>query len=114
MIPALDTVQGSRGLAACITSHSSPVTFVLGQVFLPFSWSCSQLKLDIDVGYNLQEPDLPPSTPPPFMEGLSYTEDQNSNLFYDSIQKMYLGERPNLQILEIYKHLFLRETSFKY
>ena len=33
MIPALDTVQGSRGLAACITSHSSPVTFVLGQVF---------------------------------------------------------------------------------
>ena len=34
MIPALDTVQGSRGLAACITSHSSPVTFVLGQVFL--------------------------------------------------------------------------------
>merc|ERR1712083_1293165 len=69
MIPALDTVQGSRGLAACITSQSSPITFVLGQ-----------------------EPDLPPITPPPFMEGLSYTEDQNSNLFYDSIQKMYLGE----------------------
>ena len=109
MIPALDTVQGSRGLAACITSHSSPVTFVLGQVFHPFSWSCSWL--NIDMGYNLQEPDLPPSTPPPFMEGLSYTEDQNSNLFYDSIQKMYLGECPNLLILEIYRHLFLSQGN---
>jgi len=72
MIPALDTVQSSRGLAACLSSQSSPVTFVLGQ-----------------------EPDLPPTAPPPFMEGLTYTEDQNSNLFYDSIQKMYLGKHPS-------------------
>ena len=72
MIPALDTVQSSRGLAACLSSQSSPVTFVLGQ-----------------------EPDLPPTAPPPLMEGLTYTEDQNSNLFYDSIQKMYLGKHPS-------------------
>ena len=68
MIPALDTVQSPRGVAAALPT-SAPLTFTLGQ-----------------------DPDMPPLPQPPFMEGLTYTEDPNSNFFYDCVQKMYLGE----------------------
>jgi mediator of RNA polymerase II transcription subunit 16 len=68
MIPALDTVQGSRGVAASL-AVGSPLTFTLGL-----------------------EPVEPPAAPAAALEGLTYTEDPNSNFFYDCVQKMYLGE----------------------
>jgi len=70
MIPALDTVQCSRGVSTSL-GNISPLTFTLGF-----------------------EPDLPVVTPPPFLEGLTYTEDPSSDSFYDCIQKMYLGQSP--------------------
>ena len=70
MIPPLDTLHTSRGvLSSLINLRGSPLTFTFGT-----------------------EPNLPLSYQAPFIEGLSYTDDKNADFYYDSLQKLYLGE----------------------
>ena len=70
MIPPLDTILRSKGVLSCLHHlRTSPQTFTFGT-----------------------EPDLPSNHQPPFIEGLTYTDDPHSDFYYDSIQKMYLGK----------------------
>jgi len=72
MIPPLDTVLSPRGVIGSLQSMSgSPLSFTM----------CT-------------EPDLPTLTHTPFLEGLAYTEDPTADFFYDSVQKLYLGQYP--------------------
>ena len=70
MIPPLDTILRSQGVLSCLQHlRGSPSqTFTFGT-----------------------EPDLPSNYQPPFIEGLTYTDDPHSDFYYDSIQKIYLG-----------------------
>ena len=71
MIPPLDTVHSSRGVLSSLHNiRGSPLSFTFGT-----------------------EPDLPINRPAPFIEGLSYTDDQNADYYYDSVQKLYLGRK---------------------
>jgi len=71
MIPPLDTVLSARGVVGSIHNHQSPLSFTYGI-----------------------EPESSSIHTPPFLEGLVYTEQPESNFYYDSIQKMYLGQQP--------------------
>jgi len=72
MIPPLDTVLSPRGVIGSLHNLSgSPLSFTL----------CI-------------EPDLPTLTHTPFLEGLSYTGDPTADYYYDSVQKLYLGQCP--------------------
>ena len=71
LIPPLDTVLAPRGVLACLhTVKTSPLSFTFST-----------------------EPDLNTSLTPPFIEGLTYIDNPNSDFYYDSIQKLYLGKR---------------------
>jgi len=72
MIPPLDTLHSPRGVLGCLYSLNSPLRFSLGV-----------------------EPQLPINTPPPFLEGLTYTEGNNVTFKYDCLQKVFLGEFPS-------------------
>ena len=70
MIPPLDTLHTSRGVLSSLANlRGSPLTFTFGT-----------------------EPNLPISYQTPFIEGLSYTDDKNTDFYYDSLQKLFLGE----------------------
>jgi len=72
MIPPLDTVLSPRGVIGSLHSLSgSPLSFTM----------CT-------------EPDLPTLSHTPFLEGLTYTEDPTADFYYDSVQKLYLGQCP--------------------
>ena len=67
MIPPLDNILRSKGVLSCL-HRGSPHKFTFG---------C--------------DPDLPASFSPPFIDGLTSTDDQHSDFYYDSIHKLYLG-----------------------
>ena len=70
MIPPLDTMIRSKGVQSCLHNiRTSPLSFTYGR-----------------------EPDLPANYQPAFIEGLTYTDDQNTDFYYDSLQKIYLGK----------------------
>ena len=70
MIPPLDTVHTARGVLSSLHNiRGSPLSFTFGT-----------------------KPDLPINRPAQFIEGLSYTDDQNADYYYDSVQKLYLGK----------------------
>ena len=70
MIPPLDNLHISRGVLSSLANlRGSPLTFTFGT-----------------------EPNLPINYQTPFIEGLSYTDDKNSDFYYDSLQKLFLGE----------------------
>ena len=70
MIPPLDTLHTPRGVLSSLANlRGSPLTFTFGT-----------------------EPNLPMNYQAPFLEGLSYTDDRSSDFYYDSLQKLYLGE----------------------
>jgi len=71
MIPPLDILTSPRGVLSCL--HSVPFP-------LKFTQSI--------------EPDLPNCSPIPFLEGLNYTHGSHARFFYDSVNKLYLGESP--------------------
>jgi len=72
MIPPLDTVLSPRGVVGSLHNLSgSPLSFTL----------CT-------------EPDLPTPNLSPFLEGLTYTGDPTTDFYYDSVQKLYLGQNP--------------------
>ena len=66
-IPPLDTPHSPRGVLASL--RGSPLSFTFGT-----------------------EPSLAVCYQVPFREGLSYTDNQNSDFYYDSLQKLCLGE----------------------
>ena len=70
MIPPLDTMIRSKGVQSCLHNiRTSPLSFTYGR-----------------------EPDLPTNYQPAFIEGLTYTDVQNTDFYYDSLQKIYLGK----------------------
>jgi len=71
MIPPLDTVQSARGVLGAIHVQPAPLSYIYGE-----------------------EPHHKPPQVTPFLEGLVYTEQPNSDFYFDSIQKIYLGKDP--------------------
>jgi len=72
MIPPLDTVLSPKGVLGSLRNMSgSPLSFTL-----------------------CVEPDLQSLSHTPFLEGLTYTEDPTADFYYDSVQKLYLGQHP--------------------
>lgn len=80
LIPPLDTVLAPRGVLTCLhTVKTSPLSFTFST-----------------------EPDLNTSlTPPPLVEGLTYIDNPNSDFYYDSLQKLYLGKRVQIDMFNV-------------
>jgi len=73
LIPPLDTVLAARGVLSSLHSirSSQPLSFTFGT-----------------------EPDITTTLTPPFVEGLTYIDNPHADFYYDSIQKLYLGQSP--------------------